>query len=202
MRTHSLMCSFRWCIFCISTSCTMVFKCPHNYTSSGVRSVDLGGKSTVPRLPIQWSGNCRSNPRRAQIPYPVYGDFESLCILWAIYILQLLIMHSSLLPCFVVRLRSPSLLNTNLQEAQPDVSTLNTTLSQYYPLPIAIPYFLTFFSTYGFPHISFTFHMVVFHQAPTNYCVDIPSFPILAICLTHCSLLRFIALTIECDLCL
>jgi len=196
------MCSFRWCLFCISISCTTVFRCPHNYTSTGVRSGDLGGHSTVPRRPIQWSGNCRFKPRRAQIPYPVYGDFESLCIWWGIQIIQLLIMHSSPLPCFVVRLRPPSLLNTNSQETQPDVSTLNTTLSQYYPFPILVSYFLRCFSTNGFPHISFTFHMVVFQQAPTNYCVDIPCFPILAIRLTHCSLLRFIALTIACDLCL
>jgi len=140
------MCFFRWCVFCISTWCTMAFKCPHSYKSSGVRSGDLGDHSTVPRRPIQWSGNCWSNRMRARIPYPVYGDFESLCIWWGVQIIQLFIMHSSQLPCFLVRLRPPSLLNTNFQEAQPDFSTLNTTLSQYYPLSIIISYFLRRFS--------------------------------------------------------
>jgi hypothetical protein len=197
--THdSLICSFRWYIFCISTCCAMAFKCLHNHKSSGVRSGEFWGHFTVPQLPIQWSRYCRSNPRRAQITYPLYGD--SACIWWGVQITQLIIMHSSPLPCFVVRLRPPSLLTTNSQEAQPDVSTLNTTLSQYYPLPILISFFLRCLSTYGFPHISYTFHMAVFQQAPTNYCADIRCSPILAICLTHCSLLRFIARTIACDL--
>jgi hypothetical protein len=199
MRTRDfLMCSFRWCIFCISTWWTMHFKFPHQYKSIGVSSGDLGDHTSVPRRPIQWSGNCRSKPRRVQIPFPVYGDFESPCIWWGVQIMQLLIMQSSPLPCFVVPLRPPSLLNTNSQEAQRDASTLNTTLSQYYPLPILISYFFICFSIYGFPHISCTFHMAV---APTNYCVDIRCSPILATCLTHCSFLRFIALT-TCDLCL
>jgi len=50
-------------------------------------------------------------------------------------------------------------LNTNSQKAHPEVSTLKTTLSQYYPLPILISYFLRCFSTYGFPphllHVSY-----------------------------------------------
>ena len=202
-RTHdSLMCSFRWCIFCISSWCTMAFKRPYSYKSSGVRSGELGGHSTVPRRPIQWSENCRSNPSRAQMPYLVYGDFESPCIWWGVQIMQLLIMHSSPLPCFVVRLRPPSILNSNSQEAQSDVSTLSTTLGHYYPFPILISYYLRYFSIYSFTHISCTFHMAVFQQSPTNYWVHIPCSPILAICLTHCSFLRLIALTIACDLCL
>jgi hypothetical protein len=79
---------------------------------------------------------------------------------------------------------------------------LHTTLSHYYSHPILLSYFLKLYSKYDFPHISSVIQMAVFQQAPTYYCVDIRCSPILAICLTHCSLLRFIALTTTCDLCL
>lgn len=84
MSTHaSLLCSFRWLVFCIFIwYSTVVLKCPLMSKSSVLRSGDLGGHATVPQRPIQWPWNCHLTNgagRCRKYLIRMYGDFESFC---------------------------------------------------------------------------------------------------------------------------